>query len=64
MLAVVTYGVKVPSGLFVPGIINGATFGRFIGEMVEHASAPGCLDVYQPLHQDCAINQECRGLME
>jgi len=27
-LAVITYGVKVPSGLFVPGIIVGATFGR------------------------------------
>lgn len=31
LLAVWTYGVKVPSGLFVPGIINGATFGRIIG---------------------------------
>ena len=28
ILAVITYGVKVPSGLFVPGIIVGATFGR------------------------------------
>jgi H+/Cl- antiporter ClcA len=37
VLAVVTYGVKVPSGLFVPGIILGATFGRVMGEAV---SAP------------------------
>ena len=33
VLAIITYGVKVPSGLFVPGIICGSTFGRIVGEM-------------------------------
>lgn len=29
------HGVKVPSGLFVPGIICGSTFGRGVGEIVK-----------------------------
>lgn len=35
LLAVLTYGVKVPSGLFVPGIIIGSTFGRIVGEIAK-----------------------------
>ena len=35
-LAVWTYGIMVPSGLFVPGIICGCCFGRLTGEWVKH----------------------------
>lgn len=36
VLAVWTYGIMVPSGLFVPGIICGCCFGRLTGEWVKH----------------------------
>ena len=36
LLAIWTYGIMVPSGLFVPGIIMGAVFGRLTGEWVKH----------------------------
>jgi chloride channel 7 len=32
-MAVVTYGIAVPSGLFVPSLLSGAAFGRLIGNM-------------------------------
>ncbi|CAB9504170.1 Putative chloride channel-like protein CLC-g [Seminavis robusta] len=32
-LAVVTYGIGVPSGLFVPSLLSGAAFGRLFGNM-------------------------------
>ena len=31
--AVVTYGIAVPSGLFVPSLLSGAAFGRLFGNM-------------------------------
>ena len=34
MAAVFVYGVGVPSGLFVPGMLIGGGFGRFVGELV------------------------------
>lgn len=34
VLAVVTYGIAVPSGLFVPCILAGCAFGRMVGEGV------------------------------
>ena len=30
-LSVITYGVSVPSGLFVPALLCGATWGRMVG---------------------------------
>ena len=33
-LALITYGVAVPSGLFVPGILIGCGYGRLIGETI------------------------------
>ena len=47
-LAVLTYGVKVPSGLFVPGIICGSTFGRFVGEIAKSS-------VYDSEHGDTCV---------
>lgn len=33
-LAVVTYGIAIPSGLFVPSLLSGAAFGRLIGNVL------------------------------
>lgn len=33
-MAVITYGIAVPSGLFVPSLLSGAAFGRLFGNMV------------------------------
>ena len=35
VLAVLTYGIAVPSGLFVPAILTGASIGRLVGEMLQ-----------------------------
>jgi H+/Cl- antiporter ClcA len=35
MLACVTYGIAVPSGLFVPSLLLGAAFGRLYGQMMQ-----------------------------
>ena len=32
-LAVLTYGIAVPSGLFVPSLLSGAAFGRLFGNL-------------------------------
>jgi CBS domain-containing protein len=47
-LAILTYGVKVPSGLFVPGIICGSTFGRIVGEIAKSS-------VYDSQHGDVCL---------
>lgn len=31
LLATFTYGVGIPSGLFVPALLSGAAYGRFVG---------------------------------
>jgi chloride channel 7 len=36
-LAVITYGIAVPSGLFVPCILMGCAFGRLLGEGMRYA---------------------------
>lgn len=35
-LAVITYGISVPSGLFVPSILCGAGYGRLVGMVMVH----------------------------
>ena len=46
-LAVWTYGIQVPSGLFVPGIITGCSFGRLAGEWVRYYTYdPNCYDTF------------------
>jgi chloride channel 3/4/5 len=32
---VISYGAKVPAGIFVPSMAVGATFGRMVGIMVK-----------------------------
>lgn len=39
-LAVITYGIAVPSGLFVPCILMGCSFGRLFGEFLRHFIGP------------------------
>ena len=34
-LVVITYGCKVPAGIFVPSMAIGATFGRMVGIFVK-----------------------------
>ena len=34
-LVVISYGCKVPAGIFVPSMAIGATFGRMVGIMVK-----------------------------
>lgn len=34
-LVVISYGAKVPAGIFVPSMAVGATFGRMVGIMVK-----------------------------
>uniref|UniRef100_A0A0D6QRU6 Chloride channel protein n=1 Tax=Araucaria cunninghamii TaxID=56994 RepID=A0A0D6QRU6_ARACU len=34
VLALLTYGIAVPSGLFIPVILAGATYGRFVGILI------------------------------
>ena len=36
-----TYGISVPSGLFVPCILMGCSFGRFYGEILRYYVFPG-----------------------
>lgn len=33
-LATITYGIAVPSGLFVPSLLSGAAFGRLLGNLI------------------------------
>ena len=36
LIACITYGIAVPSGLFVPCILTGAAWGRFLGTVIAH----------------------------
>ena len=33
-MATITYGIAVPSGLFVPSLLSGAAFGRLFGHLL------------------------------
>lgn len=37
-LVIISYGCKVPAGIFVPSMAIGASFGRMIGIMVKALS--------------------------
>jgi chloride channel 3/4/5 len=41
-LVIISYGCKVPAGIFVPSMAIGATFGRTVGILVQalHEAAP------------------------
>ncbi len=42
-LVIISYGCKVPAGIFVPSMAIGASFGRMVGIMVQalHEAYPG-----------------------
>eukprot|EP01006_Ploeotia_vitrea_P065936 TRINITY_DN94054_c0_g1_i1.p1 TRINITY_DN94054_c0_g1~~TRINITY_DN94054_c0_g1_i1.p1 ORF type:complete len:830 (+),score=93.43 TRINITY_DN94054_c0_g1_i1:24-2492(+) len=50
LLAVFTFGLKVPSGLFIPSLYVGATFGRVVGMIME---------AWQKAHPDARMFSEC-----
>jgi H+/Cl- antiporter ClcA len=35
LLVIVSYGTKVPAGIFIPSMAVGATFGRMVGILVK-----------------------------
>jgi chloride channel 7 len=43
-LALLTYGIAVPSGLFVPAILCGATYGRIMGMAMRIVYGPSSMD--------------------
>jgi hypothetical protein len=45
-LAVVTYGIAVPSGLFVPAILIGSCMGRLVGQLLHAIPEIGGHDVF------------------
>ena len=60
VLAVVTYGVAVPSGLFVPCILIGSGFGRLMGELMhmwDPSTRPG---VYALIGAASMLSGVCR----
>lgn len=40
-LTCITYGIAVPSGLFIPSLLTGSAFGRFIGQVIVIISSDG-----------------------
>ena len=44
LLSVVTYGLAVPSGLFVPALLTGATWGRIVGVSLHYADSAAFAD--------------------
>ncbi|GAB4855758.1 hypothetical protein Ancab_024403 [Ancistrocladus abbreviatus] len=38
-LGIITYGIAIPAGLFIPVILAGATYGRLVGRLFESVSA-------------------------
>ncbi|RMZ76817.1 hypothetical protein DV738_g4667, partial [Chaetothyriales sp. CBS 135597] len=43
ILTIITFGVKVPSGVIIPALDAGAFFGRLVGQLPAFASSPGIL---------------------
>ncbi|GAB2277254.1 hypothetical protein Dimus_011961 [Dionaea muscipula] len=39
VLGIITYGIAIPAGLFIPVILAGATYGRLVGRLFESLSA-------------------------
>lgn len=56
LLIIVSYGSKVPAGIFVPSMAVGASFGRFVGLLVRslHATYP-----QSPLFASCPADSPC-----
>jgi H+/Cl- antiporter ClcA len=37
IMAFLTFGIAVPSGLFIPSLLSGAALGRILGQLLYHA---------------------------
>lgn len=55
VIASVTFGAKVPGGLFVPSLTIGAIFGHLVGTVVKHV---------QEMAPDAIVFAECRSASE
>ncbi|KAJ3126008.1 glycerol ethanol, ferric requiring protein [Nowakowskiella sp. JEL0407] len=55
-LSIITFGVKVPAGIFIPSMVWGALFGRALGIMVESYRLTH-LD--HPLFSSCVPEEPC-----
>ena len=53
-LVVISYGCKVPAGIFVPSMAVGATFGRMVGIMVKAVSQYVDSGTHESLHNSRA----------
>ena len=49
-LACWTYGISVPSGLFVPSLLCGAAFGRLVANVLKRYSVRACVCVCVYMH--------------
>lgn len=50
LLTIITYGCKVPAGIFVPSMAAGATFGRALGILI---------DLFYQSHKESILFQNC-----
>jgi chloride channel 3/4/5 len=55
-LVIISYGCKVPAGIFVPSMAVGATFGRLIGNIVQYwqQARPDSI-----IFSQCVVDQPC-----
>ena len=63
LMAVVTYGLAVPSGLFVPSLLSGAAFGRLVGQCPSHQTTPSAFNqarLTHAFHTCYTIGDVCR----
>ncbi|KAG5352584.1 hypothetical protein C0989_001618 [Termitomyces sp. Mn162] len=56
-LVVISYGCKVPAGIFVPSMAIGATFGRMIGILVKAMERLDPMSYYQDLGVDLSTEE-------
>ncbi|PAA61850.1 hypothetical protein BOX15_Mlig002140g1 [Macrostomum lignano] len=56
---VFTFGIKVPSGLFIPSLAVGAIAGRIVGSLLEQLAAPNA--AYFPFNRLCSAAAVAQG---
>lgn len=55
-LTVITFGVKVPAGIFIPSMAVGACFGRILGIFVQWSQESSPLS---PIFSSCPKDRAC-----
>ncbi|KAI9005874.1 chloride channel [Gaertneriomyces semiglobifer] len=56
VLTIVTFGIKVPAGIFIPSMVWGALFGRLLGILVQRWQTS---DPDNPMFQACHPDSQC-----